>query len=49
MSEKNQDKICITQQSKSLFNTSNSKGWTKEENHVLKLSIIKYGVGNFKN
>ncbi len=48
MSEKNQEKICISQQSKSLFNTSNSKGWTKEENNVLKLSIMKYGVGIFK-
>ncbi|KAJ5066145.1 ubiquitin-associated/translation elongation factor ef1b n-terminal eukaryote [Anaeramoeba ignava] len=32
----------------SLNNFSKSPGWTKEETEVLRLSIMKYGLGNWK-
>lgn len=39
--------MVITTHSKSLYNISQSKGWTEEENKVLKLSLMKFGVGNW--
>lgn len=37
----------ITTHSKSLFNLSQSQGWTAEENKILKLALIKFGFGNW--
>ena len=34
-------------ESKSLWNYSLSPGWTKEEVHVLKIALMKFGVGRW--
>ncbi|KAG2383358.1 hypothetical protein C9374_004695 [Naegleria lovaniensis] len=35
------------QQSKSLFNFSQAPGWNEEENRILRLGIMKFGVGSW--
>ncbi|KAL0480066.1 telomere repeat-binding factor [Acrasis kona] len=39
------EKVRFTTHSKSLYNITQSPGWTEEENKVLRLAIMKFGVG----
>jgi hypothetical protein len=39
------EKVRFTTHSKSLYNITQSPGWSDEENKVLKLGIMKFGVG----
>lgn len=41
------NKYVLTTHSKSLFNFSQSPGWTAEENRVLKEAIMFYGIGGW--
>jgi hypothetical protein len=39
------ERVRFTTHSKSLYNITQSPGWSEEENKVLKLAIMKFGVG----
>eukprot|EP01080_Neovahlkampfia_damariscottae_P012707 gene12707-6905_t len=40
-------KIIVKSHSKSLFNLSQSKGWTEEENKVFKQALMRFGIGSW--
>ena len=40
-------KVIIKSHSKSLFNLSQSKGWSEEENKVFKQALMRFGVGSW--
>jgi hypothetical protein len=40
-------KVVVKSHSKSLFNLSQSKGWTEEENIIFKKALIKFGIGSW--